>query len=376
MSDRAIRNLANLQESASTARVLNLLAAWKKHGETEEWLAQPLFHNPILNRCLIIKHRLRRNELDLFRRRRQVATKVLMPIDAGDLKLGGRFVFVDQINFDRSLQETFGGSFDPRDAETLRLIDKLPSLDPFLMREQLKRHGIEPARCYFELTDADLKKMFAFVEAEIRPLVNMSMGPGAGDGGAHTSTLVSKILSNAQGKDMEPLRMTLRLAEDEYAEGVFCWKGFLYYKWSLASILGDVRGVADEVASIKPVGPMDGESRAYIERGRAVLRRRIIKTCEIVVATLRVYDDAYANLTQNGRPTAFREFLLDAPMMFTRLGEQVGAVQHIVSFWRFRFGKGAAPVGVEELIDIFMDFEGSLAQREDEDSGTVTVRAA
>lgn len=369
MSDRAIRNLAHLQESASTARVLNLLAAWKVHGETEEWLAQPLFYNPILNRCLIIKHRLRRNELDLFRRRRQVATKVLMPIDAADLKLGGRFVFVDQTNFDRCLQETFGGSFDPRDAETLRAIDRLPSLDPFLMREQLKRYGIEPARCYFDLTEADRRKMFSFVEAEVRPLVTMSMGI-SGDRAA-ASVLVSKILATEQTRDMEPLRTTLRLAEHEYAEGVFAWKGFLYYKWSLASILGDVRRVADEIAAIKPTGPLDGESKAYIERGRMVLRRQIIKTCEIVVATLRVYDDAYANLTQNGKPNAFREFLLDAPLMFTRLGEQVGAVQHIVSFWRFRFSLGAQPVGVEELIDIFMDFEGSLAGR-DEDDDTVT----
>jgi hypothetical protein len=35
----------------------------------------------------------------------------------------------------------------------------------------------------------------------------------------------------------------------------------------------------------------------------------------------------------------------------------------VVSFWRFRFSRGASPVGVEELIDIFMDFETGLASR-------------
>ncbi|CAN5274245.1 hypothetical protein BH10PSE1_BH10PSE1_05010 [soil metagenome] len=366
MSDRTVRNLVHLQASASTARVLNLLSVWKRHGETEEWAAAPMFRNPSLNKCWVIKHRLRRNELDLFRSRRQVATKVLLPIESTDLKLGGRAVFVGQIDFERTLRETFGASFDERDLETLHLLDKLPSLDPFLLREQLKRHGVEPARCYFEVADADLKRMFAFVEDEIRPLVTMSLGAGGGDRSGATANLVSKILSNAGGPEMEPLRMTLRLEANEYAEGVFCWKGFLYYKWAVADILKDVAVIAEQVATIKPVGPMDSEAKAYIERGRRVLRHLILKTCESVVETLKVYDDAYANLTQNGRPTAFREFLLDAPHLFTRLGEQVGAVQHILSFWRFRFGPKSPQVAVEELIDIMMDFEGSLAPRDED----------
>ena len=363
MSDRSVRNLSHLQASASTARVLNLLSVWKRHGTSEEWAEAPMFRNASLNRCWIIKHRLRRNELDLFRSRRQVATKILLPIEATDLKLGGRAIFVGQIDFERTLRGTFGSSLDDSDLETLKLLDKLPSLDPFLLREQLKRHGVEPARCYFEVTDADLKKMFAFVEDEIRPLVTMSLGIGGGNSDSATANLVSKILSNAGGPEMEPLRQTLRLEANEYAEGVFCWKGFLYYKWAVANVLKQVSTVADELATIKPIGPMDGESRAYIDRGRRVLRQQIMKTCESVVDTLKVYDDAYANLTQNGRPTAFREFLLDAPHLFTRLGEQVGAVEHIVSFWRFRFGPQAAKVSVEELIDIMMDFEGSLAPR-------------
>jgi hypothetical protein len=326
-----------------------------------------MFHNPSLNRCWIIKHRLRRNEVDLFRSRRQSATKILLPIESTDLKLGGQFLFVGQIDFERSLKTTFGASLDDRDLETLWLLDKLPSLDPFLLREQLKRHDIEPARCYFEVADADLKRMFAFVEREIRPLVTMSLGDSVGMNALSdhaTTNLVSKILSNAGGPEMEPLRMTLRLEADEYAEGVFCWKGFLYYKWAVGDILQDVAKIADEVAAIRPVGPMDAEAKAYIDRGRRVLRYMILKTCDSVVDTLKVYDDAYANLTQNGRPTAFREFLLDAPHMFTRLGEQVGAVQHILSFWRFRFGPRSPKVGVEELIDILMDFEGSLAPRD------------
>jgi hypothetical protein len=156
MSDRSVRSLEYLERSASTARVLNLLKISRENRDSPEWRERPLFQTPALNTCLLIKHRLRRNEIDAFRGRRQTATKVIVPIDNGELRSGGRYFFVDQINFEATLSEVFGIQPGHPDVNTLRLMDKLPSLDPFLMREQLRRSGIDPAPCYFALSDADL----------------------------------------------------------------------------------------------------------------------------------------------------------------------------------------------------------------------------
>jgi len=372
MTDRAVRNLEHLKSSASTARVLNLLRVWEENGDSApdgavrnpDWAARPIFRTSALNRALIIKHRLRRNETDLFTGRRQVATKVVIPIDDADLKTGGRYVFVNQIGFERMMMEAFGVAPNHPDIDTLRLIDKLPSLDPFLLREQLRRGGLDPSPCYFSISDSDLQRMLAFVRSEIEPLVTLSLGADTVAVNSDSAgRMASKILSNTPGDQLDALRLTLRLAPEQYQEGVFCWKGFLYYKWTLAALLGEVAGVAEAVRTIKPVGKVDRAAKEYLARSRDVLRGRIIKTCDEVSRTLRVYDDAYAKLTQEGRPIAFRDFLLDAPSMFAKLGDQLGAVQHIVSYWRFRFGSSAAPVNVEELMDIFMDFETGLLGR-------------
>jgi hypothetical protein len=363
MTDRAIRNLAHLRRSASTARVLNLLKVYNEHGRSPDWAARPIFQTPALNRALIIKHRLRRDEFDAFHIRRQVATKVVIPIDADELKTGGRFLFVDQRNFERLMHEAFGLDAGHPDLNTLRLMDALPSLDPFLLREQLRRGGVDPAACYFSISDSDLARMLAFVEGEIRPLVTLSLGSDIETVGS-TRRLAGKILASDPGDRMEALRETLNLHPDEYQEGVFCWKGFLYYKWVLTSLLGDVAAVADAVSTVRPIGKVDRTAREYLDRGRRVLHERIMATCDEVARTLRIYDDAYADLTLHGRPAAFRDFLLRAPRLFTRLGEQLGAVQHVISFWRFRFSPGSAPVSVEELIDVFMDFETGLADRD------------
>ena len=365
MTDRSVRNLAHLRKSASTARVLNLLNVYDEHGHTDEWADSPFFQTPALNQSLIIKHRLRRDELDAFHLRRQVATKVVIPIDNADLKAGGRFIFVDQRHFDRSIQEAFGLEPDHPDVRVLRLLDKLPSLDPFLLREQLRREGVSAAPCYFAISDADMQKMIKFVEDEIAPLVSLCLGGGVDTDGSGRR-LAGKILSDEPGDQMEALRQTLRLSPENYAEGIFCWKGFLYYKWVLTTLMSEVAGVAEAVWSIKPVGSLDSTAREYLDRGRGVLRDRIIATIDEVGRTLQIYDKAYAELTVESRPIAFRDFLLNAPSLFARLGEQLGAVQHVVSFWNFRFGRNAAPVGVDELIDIFMDFETGLADRNKE----------
>ena len=365
MTDRTFRNLDNLRASASTARVLNLLRVSHEHGRTDGWRAAPLFQNPTLNRSLIIKHRLRRNEIDEFRVRRYVATKIILPIDGSDLRAGGRYLFVDQVGFDGMLEQSFGIRPSHPDRRILSLIDELPSLDPFLLREQLRRNGHMPAPCYFNVSEADLIRMADFVAREITPLVDLSLGPDidlAADN--PVARLTAKIMSNSAGEDMSALGQTLMLAPEEYEEGVFCWKGFLYYKWALQTITGDIGWVVDSVRRVRPRGRVGAEQHAAIDRAKEQVRRRIHLTCEATADMLRVYDDAFRGLTLEGKPTAFRAFLRDAPILFARLGERLGAIQHIVSFWRYRMSGDKSAPGAEELLDLLADFETSLSGRE------------
>ena len=368
MTDRTIRNLDNLHRSASTARLLNLLRVAGDHGHTRAWAEEPLFETALLNRAMLVKHRLRRDELDCFVGRRHVATKIILPIDTADLRAGGRFTFVNQLGFERIMKEGFGLTPDHPDVETLTIIDQLPSLDPFLLRERLRRSGIEPAPCYFAISESDLAQMSSFVEQEIHPLVSLSVGdieimPGS------VQTLAAKILSGEPGENMEALRVTLRLSADDYQEGIFCWKGFLYYKWVLTSLATELRDVSEEVANLRPRGRIEPGLMDYLSRTRVQLRSRILRTTEEARLTIQVYDRAFAGLSVEGQSGAFRDFLIQAPSMFSRLGEQLGALQHIVSFWRYRFAPGRAPVGVGELIDILMDFEAGLLGYGESDSG-------
>ncbi len=368
MADRSVRSLVNLQATASTARTLNLNTVWKRHGVDSDWRNLPLFFNPVLNRSIIVKHRLRPQELDLFSDGRQTATKVILPINDSDLKFGGRYFFVDQRGYADLLDEvgldlSARSANDTRDLQILEAINGLPSLDPFLMREVLARKGFKPSRHYFDITEADMNRMFAFLRNELQPLIGLSFDDLDVRTDERTSKLAAKILANTADEDMEPFRIGLGMNKAEFEEGIFCWKGFIYYKWVLNDLVPRIKPVAEQIARVRPVGTSNSDDRVYITKTRAALDRAIKQSCATVWKTLKVYDDAYADLTRNGRPDTFRDFLQTAPSLFYELGERLGGVQHIVTFWRYRFPERALMrISVDELIGIFMDFEATLGE--------------
>ncbi|MDQ0466368.1 hypothetical protein QO010_004161 [Caulobacter ginsengisoli] len=361
-ADRSLRSLGALQKSGSTSRVLNLLAIANRAGNgDEDFVTKPFFLNPVLNACVIVKHRLRADEAYLFDGWQGVATKVIIPFERSDLRMGGRSVFVGQRGWRASLSEACseGPDFE-RDVHVLELVDGLPSLDPFLLREHLRRNGYDVGRCYFALSEGDLARMRAFVSQQISRLVAIAF-QAAGADGINTGRLVGALLSTEIDERLEPLRLTLMLEGDTFRDGVFSWKGFLYYKWSLSGLWGDLDQVIPAIQRLRAIGPSDMETKAYISGAKGRLADAIV-ACRVDVAkTLKVYDDAFRDLTQNGKPAAFRDFLLKAPDMFVSLGERLGAIAHIASFWRYRFPDGQAPAaGVDEVVDLLQEFEASL----------------
>jgi hypothetical protein len=360
-ADRNSRSLVALEKTASTSRVLNLLAVENSHSDTPDWAEAPFFKNRVLNAAIIIKHRLRADDQFLFGDFRASATKILIPFERSDLTLGGRSFFVGQRGWIELLNEACNSPPDlAHDLEILRLLDGLPSLDPFLVRESLRRAGFSIAPCYFAISQADLERMHAYVGDAITELVEMALG-NIGGGGVNLKKLVEALLSTDVDDRLEPLRLTLMLEGESFREGVFSWKGFLYYKWSLSVLWPDLKKVAAEIGQLQITGQRDMETGAYLNAARQRLQSAIVSQKNSIARTLKVYDDAFAGLTARGEPKVFRDFLLRAPDMFISLGEKVGVISHIGSFWRYRFPAGRPlTCTVEEALDILQDFESGL----------------
>jgi hypothetical protein len=131
----------------------------------------------------------------------------------------------------------------------------------------------------------------------------------------------------------------------------------------LSSLQPQLRVVSEEIGTLTVSGHRDAETKLYLDSARRRLRGAIGSQQRQIDRTLDVYVRAFSGLTRKGQPLAFRNFLLDAPRLFLSLGEKVGAVSHIASFWRYRFPAGqASTASVDEVVDIFQDFETSLGE--------------
>ena len=358
------RSLAALSKTASTSRVLNLCAVAEKKADDPEYKQSPFFTTPLLNTCVIIKHAVRAHERDDFLTPPYIATKIILPFDRANLGLGGRTVFVGQRGWQETLRDMGGEGADfTRDTELLEALDELPSLDPFLLREHLTRRGFTIGSCYFDISPADVERMQRFVSDEIGNLIRLAFQGGA-KGGAHeenTARLVEVLLTNQQDARMEPLRLTLRLEGDAYKEGIFSWKGFLYYKWVLSTLASRIAAVSVQIKELKPYGVTSKEISAEIGNFKLRLVKDVDGSRKSAMTTLGVYDGAFLQLTQHADPGSFRDFLLKSPALFVSLGESVGGISHIVSYWEYRFPKGKpARAAPEEVLEILQEFDGSF----------------
>jgi hypothetical protein len=357
--DRSVRFLSALG-GASTSRVFNLHRIAQDNGDDPEYSQKPLFASPIINRSFILKHRTRADESYMFASPRTVSTKIIIPFDNDDLKAGGYGLFVDQRGYAEALRNAghYNSETLDRDMTVLKLLNALPSLDPFLLREHLRNNEIDVAPCYFAISDGDRDRMYRFTERELSRLLELA---GASSG---SSKLISAMLSSQVDEKLEPLRVTLGLSGNDFREGVFSWRGFLYYKWSMTDFWPDVMKVLKEINAYQPTGLVTGDQRAYLAEARRSIIQMVRDNGDAVTQSLSVYDNAFSDLVAHQSPKTFRDFLLSAPYMFLEMGEKLGAIAHIVSFWRFRFPPGVRTnVDAEELSAIFNDFTSGFGDR-------------
>lgn len=354
---RSERNLIRLEATASTSRVMNLALA--ERSVAEDPAAPRIFTSANLNRCIILKHTLRPNERELFSRPRKVVTKIILPFDYTDLKLGGASLFIRQRAFERDETQFISATGASRtDMRLLNLLDGLPSLDPFLVKEHCARAGLTIPHERLALSPADVSAMQAFVQDEIGRLVRVAF-PHVGDD--MSERFARKILTNTPDESMRPLMDTLRMSDGEFWDGVFSWRSFLYYKWRLQALTPDLLDLSAGIERYAPAGAMDKEFSAYLAALRPRLAQKLSTALLFARSTVEIYDDAFTAMIDRGDAGRFKQFLFDGPSLFVRLGEQVGLLDHFTSLWKHRGRDGEVRLSVLEYGDFLVDLDESLS---------------
>ena len=333
-----VESLRSITARAASARVLDLHAIALAAADDPDHLARPLFAHPLLNRTIIVKHHPRPGEFGRDGGGAAIATKVIFPFDGDDLDLGGLFLLAGSPDAAAELTRRLGYKSVEleRDVAVLRLLDSLPTLDPFLLAEALQAAGYDVAPCYFRLSDADRKEMLGFVAEQVAALIALCFDGDAAHG-VHAERLSKVLLAEGDGPELEPLRQALRLEGPEFTRAMFCWKAVLYYRWRSRQLAPSLKATHRAIRDLGGA-KLDAATRRFVEAASAELLALLSDGERKIAAGFKDYDEVYQALTQRRSPEPFRRFLIRGPRIFARLGERMGRLEQLVSYWEHRFG--------------------------------------
>jgi hypothetical protein len=326
-----------------------------------EYSDLPMFIHPVLNRSIIMKYNLQIGAEDKLAPRRFNSTKIIFPFDKNDINLGGQALFIDQPNFDAALSSLLDYTDLPldRDLVVLRALDKLPTLDPFLIRETLSQQQIDIGRCYCLLSESDKTDMLMYVAGEIEALVRLCFREiEANDG--RTQHFAQLLLAERNSVGLEPLRQIFRMKPAEFSDAMFCWKAFLYYRWRSQAVEPALKATLKSMLALA-AGRYERADAELIAEAKDQLRMSVATAWWQVGQRLRLYDQAFAALTDREKPDDFRAFLIRGSSLFMELGTRIGQMEQVVSLWDYRFGAARiSELSVDDVLAGLRDLQQQM----------------
>jgi hypothetical protein len=347
-----VQSLRSITARSASARVLDLHSLALDAADDPEHATRPMFTHPVLNRTIIVKHHPRPGEFEHGDDPGAIVTKIIFPFDPGDLDLGGQFLLVGDPDLSALLERhlDYRDSDPARDLAVLQLLDRLPTLDPFLLHEALTANKIDVAPCYFRLSAADKAEMRDFVAHQVETLIGLCF-VGAAVSEAQTKRLAALILAEGDSPELDPLRLTMRMEPPEFAQAMFCWKAVLYYRWRSRALWPEVKATRRSIAMID-TSRFDLNAAPFIRAAIGRLDGLMSDSERRIAELFRIYDEVFSALIAQRSPEPFRRFLVDGPRVFARLGERMGRLEQLVSFWSHQFsGQKPRQLSQEAVFD-------------------------
>ncbi len=304
---------------------------------------------------------------------RAIKTKVHFSYDDEDITKGGAAIQFDHHEREQALAELAGlnraqapEAFQ-RDMGILEAMAKLPSLDPFLLKDRLAAHVNEVDPSYFAISPSEWERISRRIREKIRPMVLMAAS-GQGDVEAKVKLLLDKLWDSTGLEEFAPFFKAMNLPVDKTAEIMQAWKGITFYEIEYGELTPKVQefGRWLKDGSV-PIDTIHRTDRATIDKLRESVRRKTKQNLAEITQTLAEYQDSYDELfVRRKGAQKFGGFLGQASRHFNNLGATLNEVSHAILVWnemssrhKNRQMKGANLIEMFEVLDdIFGPREG------------------
>jgi hypothetical protein len=332
--------------NAGSSRVFNCVEIY--HRLCSKEAADPSFfkHAPFHKMVVIKEAASGRDSLALGRR---LVTKLYFPYNSEDIYEGGRSILLHDPKVIEVLNELVGLQ-SPKlakdvvrsDLKVLQVLDGLPSLDAFLMRDALELEGLSPNPLYMEVSESERQEIFDFIRRKFEPLVRTAVGQDAFQDGK-VRVLVDKIWEARDLDALEPLIQACRFPKGEALKIFTAWKGVNFYAFQYERSKDGIetleRWLGDIVMPRAGYSGVDVEQMVYFRTNSLARLKHHRRAVDDIV---REYDGVYSQFIAHPEAAAnFVNFLYRSREIYWRMGESLSALDHGMHCWEVGTAKFA-----------------------------------
>jgi len=299
--------------------------------------AVPFFRTKGLNKVILIKDNI--PDTDERFKVTAIGTKLYFPFNEQNIYGGGRTIFAHDPRLEDALAEVLGkGALIKEnlieDKRAIALFDRLPSLDPFLLKDIFLDQSLKVNDAYFEVGPEIWNEIEGFILERFEPVASAAF-PDAATNDERAHQLIEKIWEARDLQALKPLVDAFRLPENEAIEIFSAWKGINFYLFQrekskpllleMFAWLKEVRLPIIAMASVER-----DEYKAMIESTRVQLRAEYQKVDGILKDYQTSYDKMFRYKTSTSE---FVSFLKTANKLYYDLGYSLGKMGQATYGW-------------------------------------------
>jgi hypothetical protein len=300
---------------------------------------------------------------------RPIDTGIFIPYSAKDRQAGGVVLYVRQKNFGALVHEFLGLNHHVNDAPTKRdldildRIDRIPSLDPFLLKLTLEKQFPDIHSVFYDITEVEDTAVRDTITRKVVPIVRKAVDKGTSEEGG-LSRFINAIWDPGAA-EAALFVSAFGISTSQTHETFEAWRGISFYEWSYARLVRPVGKLLSWIQSdlAKPTdGQRIGSSmRQQLEALRVSVGKKLSNNARSPDQFFRDYARRHDEFVTKSDPTRFREFLCSAKKSYWELGWSITALTHAIGIFSRAIARGSSgQLPAEVLYELYRDLDLAL----------------
>lgn len=284
-----------------------------------------------------------------------VQTRLYVPFDAKRADHGGVSMIYDDEIVLADLEKFTDAKIDPTrieaDLQKLKLLARLPSFAPFLMRDAFERANLAVDLRHFKVSDAEANAMRDTLKAKLKPLAAMALAlPSNAVGDTRLDMLARKLWELDDANFLKAFGHALKIPEGETLDTLYAWIGVAFFQREFAKRQTKLRDLATWLSQKREAQEMRNEFVRSLEADRGQLRDALRRAWTQAGQTFERYNKSYDALIAQSDAMPLVEYLQGVRGDVMALGAQLALLEQCLGVYEVAARAGRGNQETEELV--------------------------